>query len=138
MSMALEILLLDGMIGYSYRCGVVNLDVSGRLWQVHFDQSGAYGYCLFGVEKKGTQFRLCCWGHDVAEDFADSMDDAIKERGIVIWVLYVGMRVTEVVNFSCPASGFANGEVGGITVDVELHSTGVIFDDRLWMSSQVI
>ena len=66
------------------------------------------------------------------------MDDAIKERAIVIWVLCVGRRVNEVVNSSCPASGFANGEVGGITVDVKLYSTGVIFFDRLWMICQVI
>ena len=72
------------------------------------------------------------------EDFADNMDDEIKERGIVIWVLCVGRRFTQVVNSSCPAYVFANGEVGGITVDVKLHSTGVIFDDRLWMSCQVI
>ena len=65
------------------------------------------------------------------------MDDAIKERGIVIWVLCVGRRVTEVVDSSCPASGFANGEVGGITVDVELHSNGGISDDRLWMRCKV-
>ena len=51
--------LFDGLIGYSYHRGVVKLDGSGRLWPVHFDQSGAYGYCLFGVKKKGTQFRLC-------------------------------------------------------------------------------
>ena len=66
------------------------------------------------------------------------MDDAIKERGIVISILCVGRRVTEVVNYSCPSYGFANGEVGRITVDVKLHSTGVVFDDRLWMSSQVV
>ena len=66
------------------------------------------------------------------------MDDAIKERGIVIWVFCIGRRVAEVVNSSCPASGFANGGVGGITVDVKLHSTGVIFDDRLWISCQLI
>ena len=48
------------------------------------------------------------------------------------------MWVTEVVNSSCPASGFANGYVGGITVDVKFYSTGVIFDDRLWTSCQVI
>ena len=66
------------------------------------------------------------------------MNDAIKERGIVIWVLCVGRRVADVVNSSCPASSFANREVGGITVDIKLHSTGVIFDDLLWMSCQVI
>ena len=42
------------------------------------------------------------------------------------------------MNYYCPDSGFFNGEVGGIAVDVKLHSTGVIFDYRLWMSSQVI
>ena len=52
--------LLDGLIGHSYICGVVHLDGSGRLWTVHFNQSGAYGYCLFGVKKKGIQFHLCC------------------------------------------------------------------------------
>ena len=52
--------LLDGLIGYSYRCGVVHLYGSGRLWPVHFNHSGAYGYCLFSVKKKGTQFCLCC------------------------------------------------------------------------------
>ena len=84
------------------------MDGSGRLWPVNFDQIGAYGYCLFGVKKKGTQFRLCCLGHDVGEDFADKMDEGIKDRGIVIWVLWVGRRVTEVVDYSCPASGFVN------------------------------
>ena len=39
----------------------------------------------------------------------DNMDDAIEERVIIIWVLWVGRWVTEVVNSSCPASGFANG-----------------------------
>ena len=66
------------------------------------------------------------------------MDYSIKERGIVTWVLWVGRQGTELVNSSCPTSGFANGQVGGITVDVKLHSTGVIFYDRLWMSCQVI
>ena len=42
------------LIGNSYRCGVFHLDGSGRLWPVNFDQSGVYGYCLFGVKKKGT------------------------------------------------------------------------------------
>ena len=55
-----------------------------------------------------------------------------------VYGLYVGRRVTEVVNSSCPASDFANREVGGITVNVKLHSTGVIFDDRLWMSFELI
>ena len=36
--------LLDGLIGNSYRCGVIHLDGSWRLWPVHFDQSSAYGY----------------------------------------------------------------------------------------------
>ena len=132
--------LLYGAVCETFCGRAVDADWSWWCWlQVpKFLEGSAYRHGLLAIVKSGTNFGFSGGRHHVVEDLGDVMDMDIK-RGIrERWLGRVsGFVAKEIVDTDAAVStGF--GKVGGITVEVQYHVTGVISDGGVWVGRRII
>ena len=72
--------LLDVVVADSGGARIVNLDRGGWLGPAQFLEGRADGAGVLGIVVDGADFSLCGGSHDISQDVADNVDDAIVGR----------------------------------------------------------
>jgi len=85
----LRALLFDGVIGKTARSGVVNLHGGAWLRVAHFFQGGADGNGLLAVDVGGSDFGFSSGAHDIAKNFADSVEWSVGGWRLGRWYGWV-------------------------------------------------
>ena len=103
-----------------------------------FLEGSAYWHGLLDIVKSGTYFGFSGGSHHVVEDIGYGMYRAVKRGVCERWLGRVSeFFVKEIVATNAAASaGF--GKVGGVTVEVQDHVTGVILDGGIWVGLHII
>ena len=123
--------LFASLVGDGDSSGVVDLDWSSWLRVAHFCEHDADWDSLFAIVEKGTNFSLCCGGHDIADDFG------YAKEGTVAFVIAFVAGAKEVVAANTTA-GFGLGQVGGITVDSQGHVAGNVGNIGIGVGGTVV
>ena len=114
-------------------CGAVVCGYRGLLLGVaQFLEGHPNGKGFFGIKVQCSYFSFSCRSKDVLLDLDKGM------HGSIVWNVLVMAFVTEPEVSACPAPCFWGCEVGGVTVNMELHGAGVISDGCLWMGGEII
>ena len=87
---------------------------------------------FLGIQVKGSYFSFSGRSKDILLDLDEGVDGSI-----VGYILVVAL-VTKPEASACPAPCFWSCEVGGSTVNVQLHGTGMVSDGRSRMGCQVV
>ena len=103
-----------------------------------FLEGGAYWHGLLAIVKSGTNFDFSGGRHNAVEDLGDGMYRAVKRGVRERWLgSFIGFVAREIVATDAVASS-EFGNVGGVTVKVQDHVTGVISDGGVGVGRRLI
>ena len=123
-------LLFDSVVEDAFAGGVVSSNWSGWLFVAKFDEGLADGATCLGVVEAASDFGFGGTGHDISEDVNIGMNGSVDG-----WIVGV---VTEKVVASAARAGFGDAKVGGVSMQVVDHVTGVTANDCIGVCGCIV
>jgi hypothetical protein len=120
--------LFDGVIGDAVGHNIVSLHGSHWLRIAHFSKGIADWACFLAVVEEGVYIGLGGRSEDIAHNIGDNVEHALE-----CWIGVLSRIGAYEKEATSAGSGVSLGHVGGITVIVENHVTGMVSDECIGM-----
>jgi hypothetical protein len=135
--------LFDCVVGVARGggAGIFSLDGCHRLGMPYFFKGSVEPDGVFAIVEEGTELGFGGRRDNSLDDGTVDVDGAIERWGLGIWIgsgCQIGRKRAEKEGATGMRAGLGFRQVGGITVDMEDHSTGMVSEGGIGIGWTIV